>query len=30
VKWTTGLGYRDRVTSVTAEEIRKKPSRGIS
>jgi hypothetical protein len=30
VKWTIGLGYRDRVTSVTADEIRKKPSRGIS
>jgi hypothetical protein len=30
VKWTIGLGYRDRVTSVTAGEIRKKPSRGIS
>lgn len=26
VRWTTGLGYRDRVTSVTADEIRKKPS----
>jgi len=25
VKWTTGLGYRDRVTTVTADEIRKKP-----
>jgi hypothetical protein len=30
VKWTTGLGYRDRVTSVTADEIRKKPSLGRS
>jgi signal peptidase I len=30
VKWTTGLDYRDRVTSVTADEVRKKPSRGIS
>ena len=30
VKWTIGLGYRDRVTSVTADEIRKKPSRGMS
>ena len=26
VKWTTGLGYRDRVTSVAADEIRMKPS----
>ena len=26
VKWTIGLGYRDRVTSVAADEIRKKPS----
>jgi hypothetical protein len=25
VKWTTGLGYRDRVTTVTADEVRKKP-----
>ncbi len=25
VKWTTGLGYRDRVTIVLADEIRKKP-----
>jgi hypothetical protein len=25
VKWTTGLGYRDRVTIVTADEVRKKP-----
>lgn len=24
VKWTSGLGYRDRVTTVTAEEVRKK------
>lgn len=24
VKWTSGLGYRDRVTMVTADEIRKK------
>lgn len=30
VKWTTGLGYRDRVTSVTADDIRKKPSLGRS
>ena len=30
VKWTIGLGYRDRVTFATADEIRKKPSRGIS
>ena len=26
VKWTTGLGYRDRVTSVAEDEIRMKPS----
>jgi len=25
VKWTIGLAYRDRVTTVTADEIRKKP-----
>jgi len=25
VKWTTGFGYRDRVTSVTEDEVRKKP-----
>ena len=25
VKWMTGLGYRDRVTTVTADEVRKKP-----
>ena len=25
VRWATGLDYRDRVTTVTAEEIRKKP-----
>jgi hypothetical protein len=30
VKWTSGLGYRDRVTTVTSDEIRKKPSRGIN
>lgn len=24
VKWTIGLGYRDRVTSVTEDEIRQK------
>lgn len=24
VRWLTGLGYRDRVTTVTADEIRKK------
>jgi hypothetical protein len=30
VKWTTGFGYRDRVTSVTADEIRKKLSLGRS
>lgn len=24
VKWVTGLGYRDRITTVTADEIRKK------
>ena len=24
VKWTLGLGYRDRVTTVTADEVRKK------
>ena len=24
VKWTSGLGYRDRVTTVTAGEVRKK------
>jgi len=24
VKWTIGLGYRDRVTTVTAGEIREK------
>ena len=24
VKWTTGLGYRDRVTTATADEVRKK------
>ena len=24
VKWTTGLDYRDRITTVTAGEIRKK------
>ena len=29
VKWTTGLVYRDRVTTVTADEIRKKLSVGI-
>jgi hypothetical protein len=28
VRWTTGLGYRDRVTTATADEIRKKPSPG--
>ncbi|MGH7383598.1 MAG: hypothetical protein ACREKG_00360 [Candidatus Rokuibacteriota bacterium] len=25
VKWTTGLDHRDRVTTVTADEVRKKP-----
>jgi len=24
VEWVTGLGYRDRITTVTADEIRKK------
>jgi len=24
VKWVTGVGYRDRITTVTADEIRKK------
>ncbi|MGH7348651.1 MAG: hypothetical protein ACREI6_01445 [Candidatus Rokuibacteriota bacterium] len=24
VKWTTGLDHRDRVTTVTADEVRKK------
>lgn len=24
VKWVTGLAYRDRITTVTADEIRKK------
>jgi hypothetical protein len=24
VKWTSGFGYRDRVTTVTADEVRKK------
>lgn len=24
VKWATGLGYRDRVTTVAADEVRKK------
>jgi len=24
VKWVTGLGYRDRITTVTADEIRRK------
>lgn len=24
VKWTSGLDYRDRVTTVTADEVRKK------
>lgn len=24
VKWASGLGYRDRVTTVTANEVRKK------
>jgi hypothetical protein len=23
VKWITGVGYRDRITTVTADEIRK-------
>ena len=26
VKWTTGLGYRDRITTVTADAVRKKLS----
>jgi hypothetical protein len=25
VKWGTGVDYRDRITTVTADEIRKKP-----
>jgi translation initiation factor IF-1 len=25
VKWETGIDYRDRITTVTADEIRKKP-----
>ena len=25
VKWTTGLDYRDRVTTVTEDEVRKRP-----
>jgi len=24
VKWTLGLGYRDRVTTVAADQVRKK------
>lgn len=28
VKWTIGPGYRDRVTSVTTDEIRKKSPSG--
>jgi hypothetical protein len=24
VKWATGVGYRDRITTVAADEIRKK------
>lgn len=24
VKWITGVGYRDRITTVTADEIRRK------
>jgi len=26
VKWATGVGYRDRITTVTVDEIRKKTS----
>ena len=26
VKWTMGLGYRDRITTVTADAVRKKLS----
>ena len=25
VKWETGVGYRDRITTVSTDEIRKKP-----
>jgi len=25
VKWETGVDYRDRITTVTTDEIRKKP-----